>query len=299
MKKIKKRSDKRMAEVFPIIIYTVIIIWCVLFMSTLAWAVVQSFKSKTNFYYDKVGFPSTKYGGMYFGNYEFVFTKMRAIKADGTWVYFPTMLYNTLFYCIVYSFFGVFCPMLTSYAYAKYHNRVPFTQIAWWLTLISIYVPLSASLASGLSLAMRFKYYDNMYAFLITSVGGFGSNFLIYYAVWKGLSWTYAEAAFIDGASHTQVLFRVMFPMTVTIFGVLFVTGIINLWANYQLPLVYLPSYPTLAYGVYRFQSSVESGITVPIKIASLIVVAIPLVILFMAFKEKIMTSLTMGGIKG
>ena len=103
----------------------------------------------------------------------------------------------------------------------------------------------------------------------------------------------------MDGAGHLTVLLKIMFPMTVTIFGVLFLTNIITLWADYQTPMVFLPSHPTLAYGVFSFQNSVEAGSSVPIKIASLIAVAIPMFVLFMIFKEKMMGSLTMGGLKG
>ena len=62
--------------------------------------------------------------------------------------------------------------------------------------------------------------------------------------------------------------------------------------------MIYLPSYPTLAYGVYTFQNTNEAT-NIPIKIASLIAVAMPLFIVFMCAKEKMMGSLTMGGLKG
>ena len=189
--------------------------------------------------------------------------------------------------------------MLTSYVYTKYAKRVRWAKIAWLLTLISIYVPISASLAASMTLAMKLGIYDNIFLFSLASFGGFGSNFLIYYAIWKGLSWDYAEAAFMDGAGHFTVLIKIMFPMTVTIFGVLFLTNVIALWADYQTPMVFLPSYPTLAYGVFSFQNSVEAGASVPIKIASLIAVATPMFVLFMIFKDKMMGSLTMGGLKG
>ena len=88
--------------------------------------------------------------------------------------------------------------------------------------------------------------------------------------------------------------------MTITVFGVLFLTQVIALWANYSTPMLFLPSYPTLAYGVFAFQQTNESGASmVPIKLAALIAVALPIFTLFMIFKEKMMGSLTMGGLKG
>lgn len=293
-----KKSDERRAF-FPIAVWSVMLIWVILFFVMYIWAFSAANKTIINFFMDSVWFPKKEFGGWEWGNWLQVFTDMKIRVSSGEWVYFPTMLMNTLVYVIGYGFVSVLGPMFTSYIYAKYAKRVRWAKIAWVLTLISIYVPISASLAASISLAMQLGIYDHLILFALASFGGFGNNFLIYYAIWKSLSWEYAEAAFMDGAGHLTVLLKIMFPMTVTIFGVLFLTNIIALWADYQTPMVFLPSHPTLAYGVFSFQNSVEAGSSVPIKIASLIAVAIPMFVLFMIFKEKMMGSLTMGGLKG
>lgn len=302
MEKVKrskgKLRDGRVAP-FPIIVWSVLLLWVVIFFVMFGWTFLQANKTLINFFMDPVGAPKEEFGGWAWENWGHVFTDLKIRAKSGEWQYFPDMLGNTLIFTLGYGFLSVIGPTLTSYIYAKYASRVRWAKIAWWLTLISMYVPLSASLASSLDLAMQLGYYDNIVFFGLTYITGFGSNFLIYYAVWKGLSWDYAEAAFIDGAGHFQVLVKIMFPMTVTIFGVLYLTAIVALWADYQTAMVYLPSYPTLAYGVFSFQNSVEAGSSVPIKIASLLVVAAPMFVLFMIFKDKMMGSLTMGGLKG
>ena len=292
------KSDERKA-VFPVAVWSVMLIWVSVFFVMYVWAFSAANKSIINFFMDSVWLPQKEFGGWQWKNWLQVFTDMKIRISSGEWVYFSRMLLNTLIYVIGYGFVSVLGPMLTSYVYTKYAKRVRWAKIAWLLTLISIYVPISASLAASMTLAMKLGIYDNIFLFSLASFGGFGHNFLIYYAIWKGLSWDYAEAAFMDGAGHFTVLIKIMFPMTVTIFGVLFLTNVIALWADYQTPMVFLPSYPTLAYGVFSFQNSVEAGASVPIKIASLIAVATPMFVLFMIFKDKMMGSLTMGGLKG
>lgn len=300
VKSTKRKKNDGTRAFFPIAVWTVIALWVVIFFLMFGWAFLQANKTGVNFFMDRLGFPDKKYGGWELENWGMAFTTMKIrISATGKYAYFPQMLGNTLVYVIGYGFVSVLGPMLTSYVYAKYSKRVRWTRIAWWLTLVGIYVPLSASLAASMSLAMQLGIYDKLYLFWIASFGGFGGCFLTYYAIWKGLSWDYAEAAFIDGAGHFTVFAKIMFPMTTTIFGVLFLTNVISLWADYQTPMIYLPSSPTLAYGVFSFQTSVENGVTIPIKIASLIAVAIPMFTLFMIFKEKMMGSLTIGGLKG
>lgn len=294
-----KASNDNHKAAFPMIIWGVMALWTLLFIVMFAWAIVQSNKSIINFFMDAVGLPAKEYGGWQFGNWTKVFSDLKVRINSGRWVYFTELVYNTLFYIFVYAFVRIAGPTITSYVYAKYSKRVKFTKIAWWLMLVGTYVPISASLAASLNLAMNLRIYDNLYLFSIASFGGFGGGFLIYYAVWKGLSWDYAEAAFIDGAGHAGVFFKIMFPMTTTIFGVLFLTNMIALYADYYTPMVFLPSYPTLSYAVFLFQSSVESGVSIPIKIASLIVVALPMLVIFLVFKDKMMGSLTVGGLKG
>ena len=38
--------------------------------------------------------------------------------------------------------------------------------------------------------------------------GGFGFNFLLLYGAFKNISWTYAEAAFMDGAGDFTVFLK-------------------------------------------------------------------------------------------
>ena len=56
-----------------------------------------------------------------------------------------------------------------------------------------------------------------------------------------------------------------------------------------------------MSYGAWLFQFNVENPdvAVVPIQLAGLLTLATPILILFLLFKEKLMGSLTMGGLKG
>lgn len=293
-----KKWAKRNKSFFAISVWTVVLIWCILFFVLLGWGILSSVKDLGFYWMDRVGIP-TRAQDWAFDNYTIAFKSMKIKTSDG-WVFFPEMLFNSLVYITLYGVLNVVSPMLCSYVYAKYGKRVKWVKLLWGIVLVNLYVPLSSSLAASLNFAMQLGIYDNLFLFSTSALNGFGGNFLIYYAIWKGVSWEFAEAAFIDGASDFKVLIKIMFPMTITVFGVLFLTQVIALWANYATPMLFLPSYPTLAYGVFAFQQTNESGASmVPIKLAALIAVALPIFTLFMIFKEKMMGSLTMGGLKG
>ncbi len=313
MEKVKtKKKNNRAKAVFPIAVWSLIALWCFIFLFMVAWGLMTSMKSDMGFANNSYGFPpftieledkfvgKISYPAWEPENYIKVFDALWVFDRQGNKVYFLEMMFNTLYYCIVYALIAVIAPMLCSYVYAKYHKNVPWVNIAWILVLITMYVPLSASLAASLKLAMDLHIYDNLFLFVVASFGGFGSEFLIYYAIWKGLSWDYAEAALMDGASHWTILLKVMFPMTLTVFWVLVITKVIALWTDYSTPMIFLPSYPTLAYGVYRLQTNgTEVGVSRQVRLAALFMVAVPMFTLFIIFKDKMMGSLTMGGLKG
>ncbi|MBO5480650.1 MAG: carbohydrate ABC transporter permease [Clostridia bacterium] len=293
--------NNRNRAFFPIAIWVLMFVWCAIFFVMFFWGILTSLKTQTSFWMDPVGLPMEEFGGWRFDNYLLVFQYVRQNIPAGRWVYLPEMLYNTLFYCLVYGLIILIGPMITSYVYSKYAKKEPWVRIVWIIFMINTYVPLSASLGASIRLAMQMGYYDNLYLFTFVHLSGFGGSFLIYYAIWKGLSWDYAEAAIMDGAGPWTVFLRVMFPMTKTVFIVLYVTEIVGLWANYTTPMIYLRSYPTLAVGVFNFQQSYEAGAasSVPVKVAALITVAVPMFALFMVFREKMMGTLTLGGLKG
>ena len=55
--------------------------------------------------------------------------------------------------------------------------------------------------------------YDTPLFVVVTSLSGFGVNFLMMYGFFNSISWSYAEAVFIDGGGHFTVFFKIMLPL--------------------------------------------------------------------------------------
>ena len=106
------------------------------------------------------------------------------------------------------------------------------------------------------------------------------------------------EAASIDGANQFQVMFKVMMPMCKNIFIALFMLEFIAHWNDYTPNVVFLRSYPMLAYALYHFRLKTPQP-SIPLQLSSSTLVIIPTLAIFIAFKDKIMSNLTIGGLKG
>ena len=301
----KRKSGKEvwrkiLRGIFPAVAWTLVALWCLVFLLLIFWALINSLKSYINFYKDPLFLPESGAGyGWNFSNYEMAFSALKILR-EGEYITAPRMLLNSLLYAGGSGFVSIVTACLASYILAKY-SYLKWVRGLWAIVLVTNYLPISSSLAANIKLLSDLGMYDSLLGVIFWQSGAFGYMFLIYYATWKSVSWNYAEAAFIDGAGHFRTMLLIMWPMTRTIFAVLFIQQFITLWNDYMTPIIYLPSYPNLSYGAYQFQFSVADVniATPPIQIAGLLMLAVPVFVLFMVFRNKLMGSLTLGGLKG
>lgn len=284
-------------KIFPIIIWTSVLIWTVVLLSMFLWAFLSSVKDIGDFRRNPMGLPDMKYGWK-FSNYVTAINSIQ-YQINGVTYRFQHMLVNSIVFSVGNAVASVVTACVAAYIIAKY-NYIGWVQRMWIIVLLTNYLPVSASLASNIKLLKDLGLFDSMIGNILWSCGAFGSVFLIYYATWKSIPWEYAEAAFIDGAGHFRTMVTIMIPMTLTIFGVLCLSQFILKWNDYMTPILYLPSYPTISFGAWQFQFSTDPQTAlVPVQLAGLLVIAFPVLIIFLIFKNKLMGSLTMGGLKG
>ena len=95
---------------------------------------------------------------------------------------------------------------------------------------------------------------NDTYAAVVFSVSAFSADFLYFQAYYQNLSWSYVEAAQIDGANDFQAYFKVMIPQTMPLLTALFIGGFIGGWSAYETQMVQQPEIPTLPVGIYLFE---------------------------------------------
>ena len=137
--------------------------------------------------------------------------------------------------------------------------------------------------------------------FLITFANGMGFNFLVLHGYFKSLPWDYVEASFIDGGNHFNTFFKIMLPQAKGVITALYVVSFIGVWNDYSGPILFLEKYPTLASGIYIYDTTIfhDGNGDIPMLFAGVIMSVIPILALFIAFQEKIMNISIGGGLKG
>lgn len=283
---------------FALAFYLLIIFYLITLIVPCAWMIVSTFKDRIEFKVNRFGWPE------YFTweNYRYVFEYLNVpitLRNGGMKVVeMPSLMLNGLLYAVCVQAGALAMQTLVVYGCAKYKSKVG--SVLHTFAIITMILPLVGTMSGRLTLFRALNIYDNFLGTVFAFSGWGGSNFLLLYASFKGISNEYRDAAFIDGAGHLRVMFTIMIPMVKTTYLALFILGFIGSWNDYSTPMVYLPSFPTIAYGLFRFTHLSDSKTSaIPMQITGGVVVMIPLMILFIIFRNKIMGNLAIGGLKG
>lgn len=210
---------------------------------------------------------------------------------------FLGMVWNSVWMNGISIVLGTFVTAITTYTIAKL--QFPGRRAFYAVILFMMMLPIYGSMASSLQIKKQLGVFDNVFNVLVSSFSVGGYKFLVLYSFFKSISWTYAEAAYIDGASHFQVFWHVMFPQALAPLAVFAIQDFIGGWNDYMTPLIYMPSFPTIASGLYLYESKMIRGMNYPVYFAGIVISAIPILIIFISMRKTFMTSLSMGGLKG
>lgn len=232
------------------------------------------------------------------GNYIDAFRAMKVTDFNGKEIYFPQMLFNSVWYTVLYVGAGVFASSLTAYIVAKYKFRG--RRIIDGIAIFSMTIPIIGTTGSALSMYNALGIYNTPFLPILIGFGGFGFNFLVLRGFFSNLPWSYAESVFVDGGGHLTVFFRIMLPQAMPCLVTLFIMSFITTWNDYQTLLLYMPSYPTVSSGLYLVQRSLtRHPLEYPVYFAGLMVSVLPIVLVFSLFSNVIMSNFTVGGLKG
>ena len=293
-----KKIKKSISEIIIYIIAGLFLLTiAVSYVSLFAWGLLNCFKSVLDYAVDMVGIPD-----------KFIFTNfsdclanipLKKITPAGEVVYgVPLMLCNSLIFAFVRSILAVIGPALVAYPVAKYNFKGK--HLLFTIALVDMLLPFGPNLGVSLSFHKWLGTYDNRLGNFMMAVPAFGFDFLLLHACFKGISWSYAEAATIDGASDFKIMTQIMFPMAFPTFVTIFMLKFSGLWNDYMTPVVWLPSYPTLMYGMYVFeQKSKTLFMGTPQVLAGLFLTALPTMFLYVFTQRFLKSGFMVGGLKG
>ncbi|MCL2752251.1 MAG: carbohydrate ABC transporter permease [Firmicutes bacterium] len=270
-----------------IIVFVVFAAYALAMLYALAWAVMGSLREHVSFIQNPNKLPTE----WLFSNYREAFT---LLSASGNSL--VRMIYNSLWFTISKALLSIAVAGMCAYVVARY--EFVGKKAVLFILLVVMMIPIYGSEAALFKLTRQLRIYDSP-MLLILSMSGTGVNFFILRSFFMTLSKEYSESASIDGAGHMQIFLQIMLPMALPAIATLLLLGFIGVWNDYMTPIKYLPSYPTMASGLFIYETVAKHNMDKPVYFAGVMMCAVPPLLLFVMFREKFMTNMSIGGLKG
>lgn len=106
------------------------------------------------------------------------------------------------------------------------------------------------------------------------------------------------ESARIDGASHLQILVRIVLPLSRSIILILAILTFMDLWKDYLLPFLVITD-PTRQPITVRLFYLADNYYGVNLQMAAAFIALLPPLLVAILLQRYLKTGLTMGGVKG
>lgn len=109
------------------------------------------------------------------------------------------------------------------------------------------------------------------------------------------------RAARVDGTSDLKYLWKVMIPICRPTIVTITILKIIECWNSYVWPRLITddPAYYLVSNGIQEIRENGFGRENIPAMMAAVVVISVPLIILFLIFRRKIMAGVSRGGVKG
>ena len=286
---LSKKSS--MSEIVTAIIFLILfIIIAIVCIYPLFWAFNNSLKTFDE--YSENNFILTKSWDFY--NYFKVF--------NGTFQYngvtYLGMLYNSLWILVVRVFVNIASSLMLAYAIARF--EFPGRNFLYAVVIFANTIPIIGSGPATFKLLNSLNMVENPTTIWLSWAGGFDFAFIVLYGYFKGISPSYSESAYVEGAGELRVFFSIILPQIVPCVVAIMITQAIGVWNDYSTVMIYLRTRPNLAYGLYMFNTeSIYISNSKPIYFAAAVISAVPVIVLYACTQKLILTNMTAGGLKG
>ena len=281
-----EQSARTRRRVRNIIVYTFLTVWALMVLFPFYWMVLTSVKSYSA--YNSEYIPELFTLEPTFRNYVDAFTAVPL--AD----YFL----NTAIFTLATTALMLVVTILAAFAFARLDFRGK--NIAFAIFLSMMMIPNELVIITNFVTITDLDLRNTFTGLILPSVT---SVFYIYL-----LRETFAQipdelyyAAKVDGTSDLKYLLKVMIPICRPTIITITILKVIECWNSYVWPRLITDeaAYFLVSNGIQEIRENGFGRENIPAMMAAVVVISVPLIILFLIFRRKIMEGVSRGGTKG
>lgn len=205
---------------------------------------------------------------------------------------------NTLVYTFGLLFVQLIAVTLAGYALTRLRFRG--RETLFYLIFAQLFLPPVALILPNFFFIKQLGLADTLTGMALPYVASATGVFLLRQG-FKSIPLEFDDAAQVDGASPLQTLWFILIPMVRPHLAAFSLVSVVYHWNEFLWPLIATSSADKriLAVGLASFTRSAESGAEWGLIAAGTVLVAAPLVALFVAFQDFFVQSFSRSGLKG
>ena len=278
--------EKKSASLSRVLIYVFLAIWAVIVLFPFYWMVLTSLKSFAS--YNSEYIPRFFTTEPTLQNYADAFTTVPLGR------YFL----NTLIFTVATTGLMMLVIVPASFAFARLEFRGRNAVFALFLSLMMI--PTELVIITNFVTIVHWNLRNTFLGLILPSVT---SVFYIYLLKenFEAIPDELYQAAKVDGTSDLKYLVKVMLPICQPTVVTIVILKVIECWNSYVWPrlITYDPDYYLVSNGIQEIRENGFGRENTPAMMAAVVVISVPLIVLFLAFRDKIMAGVSRGGTKG
>ena len=212
-------------------------------------------------------------------------------------VSFLLFLKNTTVIAVLSTLGVIITSSMVAYAFARLRFR---GRDRLFVVLIStMMLPAIVTMIPTYILYKYLHWIDTFYPLIVPAfLGGGAYNIFLLRQFFMGLPRELDEAAFLDGATHSTIFWRIVMPLSGPALATVGVFTFIYNWRDFMGPLIYLndPNKQTLEVGLQTYQSLANQQWN--LITAAAVLVMIPLIVIFLFSQRFVVKGVVMTGLK-
>ena len=267
-------------------IYFGLSLWAIAVLFPFYWMLQNSFKSFSE--YNSENIPKFFPSALTFENYVQAFTAVPLAK----------YLLNTLIFTVVTTLIMLVVIVLAAFAFARLEFKGK--NLAFTLFLALMMIPNELVIITNFVTVTNMDLRNTFLGLILPSV----TSIFFLYLLKENFSQIPDElylAAQVDGSTDFNYLVKVMVPIASPTIVTILILKTIECWNSYVWPRLITDdqAYFLISNGIQEIRENGFGRENVPAMMAAVVVISLPLIILFLIFKNRIMEGVSRGGTKG
>ncbi len=282
-------NEKSNRKGTKVLIYIFLVIWAIAVLFPFYWMVLTSVKNTAVYNNEKI--PEFITTAPTLENYAKAFTEVSLGR------YFA----NTLIFTVATTGLMMLIIVPAAFAFARLQFKGKNLLFALFLSLMMI--PTELVIITNYVTIVNWGFQKGNLTYLGLILPSVTSVFYIYLLKenFEAIPDELYNAAKVDGTSDLKYLLKVMVPISQPTIVTIVILKVIECWNSYVWPRLITrdSAYFLVSNGIQAIRESGFGRQDIPAMMAAVVVVSVPLIILFLIFRDKIMAGVSRGGTKG